>query len=295
MEAKLAISGGSKAVKAEEVLCRRSSMNYKYENRKDFVFKICRLGLWYLNCHTCGEESFHEILDRQLPIYRLTTLWDGKNHPANSDFPRTNSQWCQLADELQMLYKDNKLDSLVFEEKGFDLLYPYIKGRIQTDIEKWPWIPCGYSPHKLPKENIFDIFAYEDIESADQRVVYFHIANICMPESPFKDMNARAHGLLNMVKAIKQRFPSVEKIECDSWLNSFEPFLKLFPASYPQKNEVQPKVGYGFNWWGQFLSRDGSFHNRHGKIMRQTGKFPFVSRTGICDIDNVEKYLLLKL
>ena len=260
-------------------------MNYTYEKRQDLAVKLCRLSLFYLHRHAFNEESFREILNQQLPIYRLTTLWDGKNHPADACFFRTNSEWDSLVDALWVLYEKNESNSAVFEERGLGLLSPYIQGRIQTDIENWPWIPCGYSPKKLPQENVFDVFAYDEINSAGQGVVSFHIANSCLPESPFKDMNARAKELRCMVRAIKKRIPSAKKITCNSWLNSFEPFLTLFPASYPRENAIHP-VSYGFNWWGQFISRDGRFHDRHGKIMRETGAFPFLSRTGLCDMEH---------
>ncbi len=264
---------------------------YQYEKRRDFVFNITRLSLWYAHYHTKHGESFGEILNCRTPIYRLTTLWDGVHHPANPDFPTDEPEWNKLVDSLLQLYRKTKSDVARFEEDGFNLLRPHIEGRIEKDISDWPWIPCGYVPYKLPDEQVFGIFAYE-MKSPRQELISFHIANSCIPQSPFKDMLARSGELLAMIRDIRSKVPSAAMIGCSSWLNSFPPFLQLFPASYSGDDLTVGNVSYGFSWWGQFMSRDGSFHEKHGNRMRQTGTFPFLCRGGKCSITELETYLL---
>ncbi len=270
---------------------------YQYDKRKDFVINITQLSLYYIHyqSHKRKRISIEEILNRQTPIYRLTSFWDGIHHPAKPDFPsEQSSQWQQITNSLSRLYKKYDEDALSFEKAGFELLWPFLEDRIEKDIVNWPWIPCGYVPYKLPSEQVFGIFAYEISETSSPRqgMISFHIANSCMPESPFKDMNARAEELLKMIRDIKVKISSALAIGCSSWLNSFPPFLQLFPEFYVNRDSVPSEVSYGFSWWGQFMSRDGSFHRKNGDFIRQTGEFPFVCLAGKCGIDELEEHLL---
>lgn len=264
---------------------------YEYIKRRDLVFGLTRLSLWYIYYQTRQGELFDEILNCRTPVYRLTTLWDGVHHPAKPGFPaEKKSEWEQLTDSLLQFYLQVNHDAKCFEKTGFDLLRPYIEGRIEKDIADWPWIPCGYVPYKLPTEQVFGIFAYE-LKSSHNESLSFHIANSCLPKSPFADMKARARELLRMIRDIRTRIPAATSIGCNSWLNSFPPFLQLFPSSYPQDDTTIGTISYGFNWWGQFMSRDGSLHKRHEKQMRCTGRFPFLSRNGRCSINMLEEWL----
>ena len=271
---------------------KKMPTQYRYEARKDFVFNMTKLGLWYLYNNASSDESFLKILNNELPNFRLTTIWDGIHHPASDEFPK-NSEWRKLANSLLNLYR-NATNIIDFEKKGFDLFKPYIEKRIEIDISAWPWIPSGYSTSRMPNNSIFGIFAYT-VEQLGEETVHFHIANSCMPKSPFADINARAKELLSMIRNIKQRASNTTRIGCNSWLNSFPPFLKLFPPEYPKTKATIEPLSYSFNWWGQFLSRDGSFNKKNREKMYKTGKFPYLSIDGNCSIDNLEDHLLTRL
>lgn len=70
------------------------------------------------------------------------------------------------------------------------------------------------------------------------------------------------------------------------------PFLTLFPPEWVDEDEAVAPVGYGFNWWGQFVARDGRFHERNGRRMRETGTFPYAAKNGRCEILALENHLL---
>jgi hypothetical protein len=264
---------------------------YKYETRLNFVSEISKLSLWYAFNNSADYNSMIKILNEQTVIYRLTPFWDGKTALTNTIFDDKNSQWYKVTNSLCEIYESAKGNVTEFEKQGWQLLKPIIKERIIHDITSWPWIPSGYVPYKLPLDCLFGIFAYELTTSGNSSTIPFHIANACMPQSPFKNMDIRAKELLAMIKKIKQTMPNIKNIQCNSWLNNFPPFLKLFPSEYQQPIQTNIKPSYGYNWWGQFISRDGSFHSPNGKILRETNKFPFIPRGGKCTLNNLRTHL----
>ena len=159
---------------------------------------------------------------------------------------------------------------------------------MEKDIRSWPWLPSGYTAYPLPSEQISGIFACEPEEGSD--TLEIHIANSCMPESPFHDVRARALDLQSLLETATTRDPGLRTIGCNSWLNAFPPFLRLFPPEWPREEEIAP-LGYSFNWWGQMMARDGRFHERSGQHMRTSGEFPYPSVEGHCEIDSLRMHL----
>ncbi len=59
-----------------------------------------------------------------------------------------------------------------------------------------------------------------------------------------------------------------------SWLTTFPPFARLFPASWlADARALGPDSGDGV--WGQFTDRRCRFHERHAAHLRRTGQFPY--------------------
>ena len=262
-------------------------MRYEKGKRQDFVLRVSELGLSHAAGIAVSADEFVDILAKRTAIYRLTDFWDGVTAPSSADFAAAVGGWGEILKKLRALY-----DTAIFSElqkKGLRILRPHLESRIDLDCARFPWTPCGYVPYELPNENVFGIFAYEPpLDGGD--LVSFHIANSCMPESPFKDMDARKRELSEMILSIKRRTEAT-RLGCESWLNSFPPFLKLFPDAYPLENTEPPELSPGYGWWGQFMSRDGAFNERNAKILRSTGKFPFIPRKGECALDELLEHL----
>lgn len=266
-------------------------MGLTKENRTEFVTNMTRLALWYLGNKTKGKanpELFRNILTVETPVYRLTGLWDGIHHPANPSLH--DGQWEKIEKYLYDLLKKSPEK---FEENAYAMLEPLVLGRIETDLKAWPWTPCGYCPYKLPEENVFGAFAFEVAKlSADSdEIIAIHIGNNKIPESPFKDMENLRKELTALVNYVSEKHPAVKKIGCSSWLNDFSRFLDMFPPEWGSTCSKPNQVAYGYNWWGQFVSRTGGFNFRNAEKMRQTGTFPFNSLSGSCTIESLRKHL----
>lgn len=262
---------------------------YTLANRRDFVLKITRLSLWYSWRHSNGGDAIVEVLSSRTPVYRLTEFWDGVSHPSRADFPWASSPFGQITAQLQALCRDASTTAEHIEETGLQLLLSHLEPRMEKDIRAWPWLPSGYTPYPLPENQLSGIFACEHSRSSD--FLDIHIANSCMPDSPFRDMQARATELLNLLDSACARQPGLRQIGCNSWLNSFPPFLVLFPPGWAADDRSVAEVGYAFNWWGQLMARDGRFHERNGNLMREKGAFPYASRDGRCDIAPLRAHL----
>lgn len=244
-----------------------------YEAREDYVKGMLRLGAVYVYNNACAGKSIPQLLDSETHIYRLTDMWDGTNNKDPS--------WSSLVNQVCEHFDSSYNDPLLFEDTFYELLWPHAEPAITRDISKWPWIPEGYSTYQIPDAQVFGCFAWE--EETRPEAVGFHIANACMPESPFYDMKSRAGELLIMAGDIHAKLPETKIICCKSWLNSFPPFLELFPGGWVHKEQTTA-TGSGCDWWGQFMKRDGSFHEKNGGFYRETKRFPFNSLEGSCNI-----------
>jgi hypothetical protein len=268
-------------------------MSLTEEKRVEFVFNIIPLALWYVrrryNIEHGGFPGFRRCLTAQTPVYRLTELWDGRNHPASG---WADERWEAMVQELYECLSEAPAD---FEEAGTSLLAPLLRSRIAVDLGAWPWTPCGYCPDKLPDENLFGPFAYEktdQIGRPGEEFIAIHLGNIIVPRSPFEDMPQMCHDLLRLTECVMARHPAAVNIGCNSWLNSFARFLSLFPLEWGHTANLPGRVGCGYNWWGQFISRTGGFNFRNAKTMRATGAFPFQARNGRCGIKALQHHLL---
>ncbi len=256
------------------------------ENRYHFVEHMIRLGLFHAWRETRAGRDLTETLLKRSPIYRLTAIWDGRDPPGISESEDLLPVWTDIVCDIEKAFRRYRNDSDAFESAGFKRLWPLAEPRIAEDLAAWPWIPDGFSPVPIPQHQVFGCFAYEWDEKG--RGLCFHICNICRPDSLFNDMAARRKELHALVKNAVRAHPSACQIRCNSWLNSFPPFLSLFPPEYPRPDRIAP-LGRGYNWWGQFQRRDGGFHEKHGHFFRQEGRFPFAAIDGICSPDSLTR------
>lgn len=266
-------------------------MGLTREKRIEFVLNIVPLSLWYAQHRTDGSDDpavFHRILTAQTPIYRLTELWDGRHHPASGTW--RDERWETIVRELYNLLRTRPA---ALEAAGTELLAPLVLARIDTDLRAWPWTPCGYCPYPLPTANVFGVFVWEKVKSASsaEEFISFHVGNAKVPYSPFEDMQQLRSELAALVADVMSRHPEVKNIGCNSWLNSFPRFLSLFPPEWPQRENVPENVSYGYNWWGQFVSRTGGFHFRNAELLRTTGDFPFPACDGCCTLAALHRHL----
>ncbi len=246
---------------------------------------MTRLGLWYLFKLVRAGADLRTAAASQTPIYRLTVLWDRAHHPAGG---WTDERWEDMVDRLAAACRSCS-GSDEFEAVGVEILRPLTAPRVERDVRDWPWIPEGYCVNPLPDSQVFGFWAFEIPTKGD--TVGLHLANPFCPESPFAEPSARAQELQEMLAAVRRNVPGARYIAATSWLNSFPPFLALLPGSWCDGNASRSSPGYGFDWWGQFVARDGGFHDRNGRAFRESGDFPYPALKGRCSLEDVENHL----
>jgi len=254
-------------------------MALNVENRTDFVKNIVKLSLWLVRKYHAEGVEFEQAVNRGTPIYRLTSLWDGVHHPANPQNGWNDKKWDALLKILKE-YFDTLNAGSSFEREGLNVLWPWLEARIKKDVKDWPWIPSAYGT-KIMQERVSGMFLYEYTEKHE---IDLHMGNIYAPESPFKHINQLATDLHTLLVHILRKDPDVEQIVCESWMNSFEPFLALFPSEWRHDCSDTDMFKYTYDIWGQMVNRKGGFHKRNGEYLRDTGEFPYLSKKCRCGI-----------
>lgn len=247
------------------------------EARRDFVQGIVPLSFWMADTLARGGEAFASALTNKTPVYRLTTLYDGKRHPSDGTF--SDPKWNALVAEFEAIRARGAGDA--YEKACTERCWPLLEGRIASDAAEWPELkdwPFGFWRYDL---------LVQDPAGATAEL---HLANPFAPESPFKDVPARARELARLLADATARCPDLKQVRCGSWLNSFAPFLAFFPEAYAKSAQARPLV-YSKGWWGQFIDRAGNFHRRNGEQLRATGRFPFESLTCACGTADLKKHL----
>ncbi len=252
------------------------------EYRKDFVENITKLALWLANSYYSEGILFEEALTKATPVYRFTTLWDGINHPASG---YNNDEWNLLVAQLKKELTKNSVEQ--FEEIGLELLRPFLEPRYKKDVEAWPWIPSALGATNL-ETRLHGMFLYEITE---QNELSLHMGNIYAPKSPFKNMEKLANDLSSLVKTVVAENSNVENIVCESWMNSFELFLSLFPKKWCDNSTNTNMENYTYDIWGQMMNRFGGYHKPNGDYLRQNWQFPYPSIKYGCSIRSLLHHL----
>lgn len=245
--------------------------------QRDYVTKVVRLMIWYVWHLSIRSNSVptDEALDRHVDIMRKTTLFDGR-HPAEGLKPSV-PEWNALKTELALrigTYTD--LHTELLEDTCWALLEPYITPTFDRVVET---------------RQLYGCWSYE-IPDNKPHTIDIHFANGYRPESPFKEhWSDLVATRLQLIEDARVDHPAVTTIQCDSWLNQFEPFAALFPPSW--RASFVPVFDYlaTNGWWGQYKDERGAFHEKRAKQFRSTGAHPYSVGLCECDIEEVVKHL----
>jgi len=121
--------------------------------------------------------------------------------------------------------------------------------------------------------------------------VWFHIANPLMPCSIFDDPGYVPGCLRDLMTRSAAEF-DVYELGTNTWLNSYSRWSEYFPDEW--RNNLGPEikdVKWHFGFWGQFLTARGTFNERNGRQLRETGEFPFWPRQAWCTFEALRKHL----
>ena len=245
-----------------------------------YVEEFLKLSLWYV--HKCVREEdipFADAVNRRVNIYRHTSLYDGKHHPATDD---VGSKWQGIVERLETIHDRHRSQASTaeLEEEGLALLRPYLLARIQqegdpikqlqkTDRPYGCW-SCGFTAARCS----------------------LHIDNVYQPKSPLSEMLIPfAASLMRLLRDSQLRCPQIELAHCATWLNSLLPFQSLFPKRWIESSVPKLKISYTMGHWGQFSDRTGDFHTGNGAKFRETGRLPFPELSCECPIDEILEHL----
>ncbi len=92
--------------------------------RVRYVTEFTKLSLWYIHkVMREGETDFAGVVNARVNIYRNTSLYDGKNHPAHGD---AGPEWGETLGRLRAIHDRQAGDSSSagFEAEGMALLWP---------------------------------------------------------------------------------------------------------------------------------------------------------------------------
>jgi hypothetical protein len=279
--------------------------------RQDYAEAMVRLGVWYvghlLATGRIAARQTRDALTRRVNLYRLTSLWDGARDPADGFH---DPAWEHVIDSVVPLFARFSIDAAAALE---DAALAVIRPLLLPTREPVPGRVFGCWSYEVIGEHLTDgpgllgrLTNPRKIAVRLQRLAGVHVPdrhaslhffNAAAPRSPFDDVARLAGDLRSLIQDCRGRHPAVQFLWCQSWLNSYSPFLALFPESWRSSASVRSpedmdarSLGRGclntLNWWGQFMRSDGSFHEERGRRFRaEGGTFPYANR--ICH-DRVE-------
>lgn len=225
-----------------------------------YLEETVKLSLWVVanwkNKHRF--EKFIHAIDRT-PLLNHTVFND--NHimvkPSVID-----NRWIELRKELKKVYL-NYRDPFEFEKKGFELLKPFIKGRVERDMidladinpdEDESWLRYNVKKKSKHMEIHMENALYPNSFLADKKYFYSKLEEAVL--------DAEEHGF--------------KILWSQSWLNTYPVWQKLMPKEW---NDSICKINHNIEWhlgfWGQFLRSNETFNIKNGEIFRSTGKIPY--------------------
>lgn len=245
------------------------------EEHREYLYKIVRLKLFYLHLNLTElhpEESFTTAIRSRVDIYRKTAANPGPHTPKELFFDAP--AWKTMEDAAQACFEANRHDRAAFEEEAFDIFRASIDARCERDFLDNSVIAnyqCGSLKHEYALN--------------EDGCLGFHIGNAVRPHSFFDDPLYLPRCFRALLRVAEELYRA-QGIFTDSWLNSNPKWLAEFPDEW-QKNLSAPRtnVNWSYGWWGQFISARGTFNDKLGKALRDTGKFPYPPRQSHCSLD----------
>ncbi|MBT3601907.1 MAG: hypothetical protein HOE48_17415 [Candidatus Latescibacteria bacterium] len=253
--------------------------------RIHYATHFLKLSLWYVRqlMHTEGAD-FQEAVNKRVNIYRNTDFYEGGNKvPARG---HVDTKWDAYLEGLKDIY-DQHLDvahTEGLESEGLDYLWPRVRGVHLKEGHN----PNQKTPKPTQNKRAYACWTFDDGDDD----IAIHIANVYQPQSPLSERYVDFVAmLLKLLRDTKERRPEVVKVGCGSWMNSIKPFQDMFPQSWHASARKSPRSGFGMGHWGQFVTREGKFHERNGQLLRDTGDFPFASLYCHAPIDDILGHL----
>jgi len=237
--------------------------NEAYFRHEEYLAGFVPLSLWYASKASEQErEPLGQTIATRTNLYR-NSIFDDCGIP--SDRSIEDDRWRGVLEEIEELHGQllKKCSTSSFEKKATEHLRPYIEPTIERSLSRYQEV-IARSP--------FGCWRYDIVGN----VAKIHIANAYRPESPLGSRFGDFHRSLGeMLRRVKDENPTVDLLFCGSWMNSIEKFQNLFPKEWIESGKRIIETGPGLGEWGQFMDRQGGFHEGNGIQFRSTGHMPF--------------------
>ncbi len=246
------------------------------------------LKLWFvwhwLRRHPGEEVPF--VLRQRVDIFRKTACYDPATMSGDQplfDQPR----WLELEAAAARLYAEHRADASAdaFERRAVELFRPALEEGRKAQAARPPPDFSAYQAGSL---------RYNPIPGTPGTVA-LHIGNALRPRSIFDDPDYLPRCLLALLDHAEAAL-GARAVHCGTWLNSHPRWLALFPdewrrAMSPPDESIQWHLGF----WGQFINARGLFHEKNGRLFRETGVLPFAHRMSDCSFAALRRHLLTRV
>jgi len=264
-------------------MTQRSVTPKTLEEHRTYLYEMVKLKLWFLwnwlQAHP--EEPLEEALRNRVDIYRKTAINDGTVNPRvlHYDDPR----WLALEASTRTLWEQTRHDAEAtrFEREGFALYQPLVEARVAPGFHERPYVldyTCGSLKYDAPRPET-------------PTTVGFHIANALQPRSFFEDPHYLAGCLRDLMTQTEQSY-GADTLTTHTWLNSCPRWLAYFPEEWRANlGPENTNLVWNYGFWGQFISARGTYNARYGRILRETGRFPYYPRRAQCGFAELRAHL----
>ncbi|MDD2707632.1 MAG: hypothetical protein PHV34_06440 [Verrucomicrobiae bacterium] len=252
----------------------------------DYLESGIRLMLWFAwnHCRKHPEETFDQVINRRLDIFRRTSLNQGELHGSSDGAPVAD--WNRLVEKLSALQEQtkNETESGAFEHEAMRKISPLLPSRVERDLQSLrerrflAEFQCGSLRHNAKPQ-----------EDAPKRIG-FHIANACYPASLFDDPHYLPQCLMSLMEKTEKTF-GVTELGTGTWLNSHPRWLELFPPKWGERMSPPAEIAGNLGTWGQFMTARQTFNHKLAAKFRQSGELPFPSRTSWCSMESLRNHL----
>lgn len=242
-----------------------------------YLEETIKLSLWAIaiwkNEHP-DEDIIYTIHERT-PLLNHTIFNNGHttDDPSFSD-----EKWSGLREELKKIYIKNSNPAL-FEKKGFELLQPYIMGRVERDMSDLNWI-----------DDVQDGSWIKYDLNQKGEYLEFHMENFKYPNSFLSDKTYFYNKLKEAVSEADEN--GFKGLWSRSWLNTYPNWIKLMPDEWNSSVREQSwDLKWDYGYWGQFITSNEGFNIRNGELFRKHGKIPYPCSYAEASIKSFKDFL----
>lgn len=240
---------------------------------RTYLHEIVRLKLFFLHLwlEQHPSESFSDVIRNRVDIYRKTDANPEALNPVQTHFD--DEPWHTMEKEAHAMYCQHRADRSRFERNAFEVFRNSIDARCERDYAD-PSVLARYQCGSL---------RYDESVSPDG-CIRFHIANAIAPRSIFDDP-MYLPGCFQRLLDIAEKVFGATQIATHTWLNANPKWLALFPQEWSESlTQPEEDILWNYSFWGQFITKRGTFNFKFGNILRDTGHFPFLPRCAHCSI-----------